>query len=159
MKSSSADGYRIALGTAALDVADAVDTIVVKVDLWGSNPPNAAKLAGIATATTTGLVLGFPDGGLLDIRGAKRRCRSMISSSAVGYRVTLGTAALDFANDIDTIVLEADLWGTAPPDSATLLATATVTTAGLVLGLPDGGLLDIRGGFGAALLVDDIKVR
>jgi hypothetical protein len=39
------------------------------------------------------------------------------------------------------------------------LATATMTTAGLVLALPDGGLLDVRGVFDAALLVDDIEFR
>jgi hypothetical protein len=60
---------------------------------------------------------------------------------------------------IDTIVLEADLWAGGPLDAALQRTAAMGTTTSLVLGLPDGGLLDIRGGFGAALLVDEIEFR
>ncbi|NJS40407.1 MAG: calcium-binding protein, partial [Rhodobacteraceae bacterium] len=63
---------------------------------------------------------------------------------------------LDFTNDVDTIVLERDLWTGPAPDLASLLAGATVTATGILLDLPEGGALDIRGIFNTTLLMDDI---
>ncbi|MBA3910782.1 MAG: hypothetical protein C0524_13120, partial [Rhodobacter sp.] len=62
----------------------------------------------------------------------------------------------DFANDVDTIAFDAALWDGAPPEIEMLLAGATVTATGLILNLPDGATLDIRGIFDASLLADDI---
>jgi hypothetical protein len=55
-------------------------------------------------------------------------------------------------------VLEADLRAGGPVNAALQLTAAMGTTTSLVLGLPDRGLLHIRGVFDAALLVDDIQV-
>ena len=62
----------------------------------------------------------------------------------------------DFVDGTDKIALDRGLWGDDPPDAAGLLASATVTTTGLLLDFGDGNSLDIRGIFNATLLVDDI---
>ena len=63
----------------------------------------------------------------------------------------------DFADGQDRIELAATLWAQGPPDVDALLATAQVTSAGVVLNLGTGAALDIRGIFDASLLVDDIQ--
>jgi Ca2+-binding RTX toxin-like protein len=61
----------------------------------------------------------------------------------------------DFTNGQDRIWLEADLWGGTPPPVARLLEDATHTDTGVILALPGGATLDIRGVFDTTLLMDD----
>jgi Ca2+-binding RTX toxin-like protein len=61
----------------------------------------------------------------------------------------------DFTNGQDRIWLEADLWGGTPPPVARLLEDATHTDTGVILALPGGATLDIRGVFDTSLLMDD----
>ncbi|WP_309667651.1 calcium-binding protein, partial [Tabrizicola sp.] len=65
---------------------------------------------------------------------------------------------VDFADNLDTIVLDAALWAGTAPSIEQLLASdnVTVTATGLILALASGATLDIRGIFDASLLVDDI---
>ena len=63
---------------------------------------------------------------------------------------------MDFADGVDRIALDTNLWDTARPDLADILATAVVTETGLFMDLGDGATLDIAGIFDASLLVDDI---
>jgi Ca2+-binding RTX toxin-like protein len=61
----------------------------------------------------------------------------------------------DFTNGQDRIRIDADLWAGLPVSIPDLLAGAAVTPTGLVLALPDGSTLDIRGVFDPNLLLDD----
>ena len=62
----------------------------------------------------------------------------------------------DFRDGQDKITLALHLWEGPPPDIASLLSEATVTSTGLHLDFGGGNVLDIAGIFDANLLADDI---
>jgi Ca2+-binding RTX toxin-like protein len=62
---------------------------------------------------------------------------------------------MDFTDGQDRIRMEADLWFGSPPSVADVLAGAVQSQTGIMIALPDGSTLDIRGVFDTKLLLDD----